>query len=85
MYVQSLTVLGYPTGTVPLGVLDHNGRPFGLAIIAKTGLEDLILAFMSAFKPVSKERPVPPQLVARQAIPPSFTGALAKNVLQSWL
>lgn len=55
---------GYPIGTVPLGALDHNGRPFGLAIIAKAGREDLILALMSAFEAVSKERPVPLQLVA---------------------
>lgn len=63
IYVRSLTVLGYPIGTVPLGTVDYNGRPFGLAIIAKAGREDVILAFMSAFEAMSKERPVPPQLV----------------------
>jgi amidase len=64
IYVRSLTVLGYLIGTVPLGTIDYNGRPFGLAIIAKAGREDLIIEFMSAFEAVPKERPVPPQLVA---------------------
>ncbi|KAH6615688.1 amidase signature domain-containing protein [Chaetomium sp. MPI-SDFR-AT-0129] len=55
---------GYPIATVPLGTLDHNGRPFGLAIIAKGGREDLLFAFMSAFEAVSPPRPVPLQLTA---------------------
>lgn len=55
---------GYPIATVPLGTIDYNGRPFGLAIIAKAGREDLIFAFMSAFEAVSKPRAVPPRLAA---------------------
>ncbi len=60
--IPSLTGLGHPIATVPLGTLDHNGRPFGLAIIAKGGREDLLFAFMSAFEAVSEPRPVPPSL-----------------------
>lgn len=54
---------GYPIATVPLGKLDYNGRPFGLAIIAKAGREDLLFAFMSAFEAVSEPRPLPLRLL----------------------
>ncbi|KAJ4307957.1 hypothetical protein N0V84_012385 [Fusarium piperis] len=54
---------GYPIATVPLGKLDYNGRPFGLAIIAKASREDLLFAFMSAFEAVSEPRPLPLRLV----------------------
>ncbi len=50
--------------TVPLGILDQNGRPFGLAIIAKGDRDDLLFSFMSAFEAVSPPRPVPPRLTA---------------------
>ncbi|KAJ8132474.1 hypothetical protein O1611_g1152 [Lasiodiplodia mahajangana] len=54
---------GYPIATMPLGTLDYNGRPFGLAIIAKAGREDLMFSFMSAFEANSKPRAVPSRLV----------------------
>ena len=55
--------LGYPMATMPLGTLDHLGRPFSLAVIAKAGKEDLIFQFLSAFEATFPKRVVPPQLV----------------------
>ena len=58
-----LTVLGYPIGTVPLGLLDHNGRPFGMGVMAPPGREDLLFRFMSAFETGFPKRMTPPGLV----------------------
>jgi amidase len=49
--------------TMPLGTLDHLGRPFSLAVIAKAGREDLIFQFLSAFEITFPKRVVPPQLI----------------------
>lgn len=49
---------------MPLGVLDYNGRPFGLAIMAQAGREDLLFRFMSAYEAVFPKRSVPPALQA---------------------
>lgn len=49
---------------MPLGVLDFNGRPFGLGIIAQAGREDLMFQFMSAFERHFPPRPVPSRLFA---------------------
>jgi len=54
---------GYPIATVPLGKIDYKDRPFGLAIIAKAGREDLLIRFMSAFEASSDPRAVPARLV----------------------
>jgi amidase len=56
-----LTMPGYPIATVPVGTISHNGRPFGLALVAKAGREDLLFAFMSAFEANSPPRAVPPR------------------------
>ena len=53
---------GYPLGTVPLGLLNYNGRPFGLGIMAKAAREDLIIQFMSAFETKFPKRRIPPAL-----------------------
>ena len=50
---------GYPLATMPLGTLDFNGRPFGLALMGKPGREDLMIQFMSAFERVFPKREVP--------------------------
>lgn len=63
-YTSSDDLPGYSIATVPLGQFDPNGRPFGLAIIARAGREDLLFAFMSAFEAVSEPRPVPSRLMA---------------------
>lgn len=52
---------------MPLGVLDYNGRPFGMGLIAKSGQEGLMLQFMSAFEAFFPKRKVPPQLVHMHA------------------
>ncbi|KAF2257469.1 amidase signature enzyme [Trematosphaeria pertusa] len=57
------TASGYPIATMPLGILDHLGRPFGLAIKAPAGREDVMFKFMSAFEAVFPKRAIPPQLV----------------------
>lgn len=41
---------GYPVGTLPLGYLNFNGRPFGLQIIAKAHQEALIIQVQSAWE-----------------------------------
>ncbi|KAJ4165399.1 hypothetical protein LMH87_007033 [Akanthomyces muscarius] len=53
---------GYPIATVPLGTLSYNGRPFGLAIVAQAGREDLLFTFMSAWEACAKPRAVPSSL-----------------------
>ncbi|OAQ99133.1 hypothetical protein LLEC1_03432 [Akanthomyces lecanii] len=50
---------GYPIATVPLGRLSYNGRPFGLAVVAQAGREDLLFAFMSAWEACAKPRAAP--------------------------
>ena len=52
---------------MPLGLLDYNGRPFGLGLIAQANREDLLFQFMSAFEAVFPKRKVPPTLAAKYA------------------
>ena len=44
---------------MPLGILDYNGRPFGLGLVAQAGREDLMFQFMSAFEAVFPKRANP--------------------------
>jgi amidase len=44
---------------VPLDVLNLNGRPFGICIIAKAGQEEKLLAFASSYETLSPARPLP--------------------------
>ncbi|KAJ3464919.1 hypothetical protein MRS44_005577 [Fusarium solani] len=53
---------GYPVGSVPLGYLDFNGRPFGLAVLAAKNQEAKILKFMSAWEATFGPRKPPPML-----------------------
>ncbi|KAI1063472.1 hypothetical protein LB506_012763 [Fusarium annulatum] len=53
---------GYPVGNVPLGYLDFNGRPFGLAVLAAKDQEAKILKFMNAWEGTFGPRQVPPLL-----------------------
>jgi amidase len=50
---------GYPIGTVPLGQLQHNGRPFGLCIMGKAGGESAMIRFMKNWEALMPARPVP--------------------------
>jgi hypothetical protein len=43
-------------GTMPLGYLDYNGKPFGLAVVGK-------LEFMSAFEATFPKRHLPQPLI----------------------
>ncbi|KAL9565717.1 hypothetical protein ACKAV7_009899 [Fusarium commune] len=53
---------GYPVGNVPLGYLDFNGRPFGLAVLAAKNQEARILKFMNAWEGTFGPRKAPPML-----------------------
>lgn len=57
-----LIISGYPVGNVPLGYLDFNGRPFGLAVLAAKDQEAKILKFMNAWEGTFGPRQVPPLL-----------------------
>jgi hypothetical protein len=50
---------GYPIATMPLGVIQADGRPYGLGIMAQTGNEHLMFQFMSAFEAHFPPRVVP--------------------------
>ncbi|OIW31693.1 amidase signature enzyme [Coniochaeta ligniaria NRRL 30616] len=41
---------GYPIATMPAGVIQADGRPYGLGIMAQAGSENLTFQFMSAFE-----------------------------------
>ncbi|KAI1173059.1 amidase signature domain-containing protein [Nemania sp. FL0916] len=51
--------LGYPHVTIPLGKLNHNGRPFGICVIARENDEAVLLRFMAAYESMIAPRPVP--------------------------
>jgi Asp-tRNA(Asn)/Glu-tRNA(Gln) amidotransferase A subunit family amidase len=55
--------IGYPIATMPLGVLKDFGRPFGLAIMARAGREDILFTFMSAFEAEFPKRAIPSLLL----------------------
>ena len=50
---------------MPLGVLDYLGQPFGLAIMAPKGREDVLFEFMSAFEEVFAKSVVPMKVVSK--------------------
>jgi amidase len=54
---------GYPIATMPLDTLKYNGRPFGISMVARTGMEGLLLTFMRACEGILGERPLPLPLV----------------------
>ncbi|PVH76796.1 amidase signature enzyme [Cadophora sp. DSE1049] len=57
---------GAPVATMPLGVLDLNGRPFGLSVITKPGQDGMIFHVLSAFEATFPGRILPPLLVASE-------------------
>lgn len=44
------TAAGYPLATLPVGILDYNGRPFGLTAITKAHGEPLLLNLQCAWE-----------------------------------
>ena len=55
-------VAGYPVAAVPLGLAEFNGRAFGMEVLARSGEEDKILRFKSAWESTFPRKP-PPMLV----------------------
>jgi amidase len=54
---------GYPCGVVPLGYADnYNGRAYGVAVVAKAGMEGKIIHAMSAWEATMPARKPPPLL-----------------------
>jgi amidase len=53
---------------MPLGILDFNGRPFALGIIAQAGREDLMFQFMSAFERIFPKRQIPKRLLDAESL-----------------
>ncbi|KAM7188507.1 amidase signature enzyme [Naviculisporaceae sp. PSN 640] len=53
---------GYPIATMPLGIMDLNGRPFGICMIARAGEEKNLFRIMSAWE-ILVERAPPPALL----------------------
>jgi amidase len=51
---------GYPVASLPLGYLDVNGRPFGLAAVAPAHQEQLLVQLMSAWEATFPARRPPP-------------------------
>lgn len=74
-------LLVYHIATMPLGSLDHDGRPFSLATITQAGQEDLIFRFMSALEPNFKPRAVPKKLDSKSDIYASLW-SIARTLLE---
>jgi amidase len=56
----TVSLLGYPIATIPLGQLRYNGRPFGLCVIARGDEEETLLRFMDMYETtVASPRPIP--------------------------
>ncbi|KAL7952055.1 amidase signature domain-containing protein [Trichoderma barbatum] len=53
---------GYPIATMPAGVIQADGPPYGLGNMAQAGREDLMFQFMSAFEAHFPPRAVPSRL-----------------------
>ena len=54
---------GYPIASLPVGYLDYNGRPHGLAAIASANDEARLIQFMGAWEAEMQPRRVPPLLL----------------------
>ncbi|KAM0461455.1 hypothetical protein ACHAPV_004160 [Trichoderma viride] len=50
---------GYPVATMPLGVLDLNGRPFGISMTASKHQEKMLFQIMSAWETLGPRQPPP--------------------------
>jgi amidase len=51
---------GYPIAAAPLGFADFNGRAFGLEILARSGEEDKLFKFLSAWEKTFPDAVKPP-------------------------
>ncbi|KAJ4862552.1 amidase domain-containing protein [Trichoderma breve] len=50
---------GYPIATMPLGILDMNGRPFGISMTASKHQEKKLFQIMSAWETLGARKPPP--------------------------
>lgn len=50
---------------MPLSYLNYNGKPFGLAVVGKSGQDGRLLEFMSAFEAAFPKRLHPHPLIER--------------------
>ncbi|PKK50858.1 hypothetical protein CI102_4196 [Trichoderma harzianum] len=50
---------GYPIATMPLGILDMNGRPFGISMTASKNQEKKLFQIMSAWETLGARKPPP--------------------------
>ncbi|KAL6837239.1 amidase signature domain-containing protein [Trichoderma camerunense] len=50
---------GYPIATMPLGILDMNGRPFGISMTASKHQEGKLFQVMSAWETLGARQPPP--------------------------
>ncbi|CZR55425.1 related to glu/asp-tRNA amidotransferase subunit A [Phialocephala subalpina] len=58
-----VSAAGYPSATMPLSLLDYNGRPIGLAAFTTANGEKILLKALSAWEAISSPRKPPPSLV----------------------
>lgn len=48
---------------MPLGYIDYNGKPFGLAVVGNSGQDGRLLEFMSTFEAIFPQRNHPQPLI----------------------
>jgi amidase len=53
---------GYPIAVMPLSYLDFNGRPFGMAVLAREHQDELLVKVLSAWEATFPARRPPPLL-----------------------
>lgn len=56
------SVTGYPIASLPLGYLDFNGRPFGMAALASGHQEGTLIKVQSAWEATFPPRRPPPKV-----------------------
>ncbi|KUJ14277.1 amidase signature enzyme [Mollisia scopiformis] len=59
MMVPTSAITGAPTATVPLGILEPSGRPFGLTFVGRPGSEAKLLELMYLYKAAAPQRKLP--------------------------
>lgn len=59
MFVGFAALAGYPCATMPLGVFEISGRPFGFCLIARKHDEGKLLRVMAACEATFPQRAIP--------------------------
>ena len=59
--------LGGPIATMPLGLLNLHGRPFGLSVFALPKHDSVLFKVMSAWEATFPKRALPPLLLEKDA------------------